>query len=98
MIPGQQPGQILIEGGRSYYYTFQNFTNVTGQWITSNCNEIAFWNVGTTTATINNVVVLAPQDYLSLNGNVDEIDKTQYTCAFSGSGQSNVIVIKKTYL
>ena len=91
-------GQILIEGNASYYYTFQAFSTVTSPWINSNCNEIAFWNTGTSNVIINNVINLLPNDFVSLNGNINELDKTQYIYSFTGTGTNSLIVIKKTYL
>lgn len=64
--------------------------------IESNCNEIAFINLGTATATVNGVLPLTQNQSFSTSGNASEIDKTIYKVAF-GSGTKNLLVTRKVY-
>jgi hypothetical protein len=83
---------------RKYYYTMESYTLGQSPWIISNCNEIAFWNRGTSNAVINQVLVLLPLDFVSLPGHINEIDTTQYSYNFTGTGQNLVIAVRKQYV
>jgi hypothetical protein len=63
----------------------------------SNCNSLQFINTGTQTLTINTVQLL-PSQTLTISGNENEMDVTQYTLAFGTAALVNELtVIRKTY-
>ena len=88
----------MFEDNRAYRYTFQSYAPGSAPWITSDCNEIAFWNRGTSNVIVGDVLILLPLDFVSLPGHKGEIDKTQYVYQFSGSGTNLLIVVRKTYI
>jgi hypothetical protein len=67
------------------------------QYVTSNCNEITFINLGTNNVTINNTLTLQPTQSLSISGNACEVDVTNYNVNFNNSVGSNLIVIRKFF-
>lgn len=94
-----EPGKIIFEGkDRCYYYTMDSFTDGSSPWVTSDCNEIAFWNRGTSNVTINQVLVLLPLDFVALPGHINEIDKTKYQYLFDNTGTNLLIVVRKNYI
>jgi len=75
-----------------YKIDIQQYAN--NQLIQSNCNAITFINNGSTPVLINNVP-LAVNANLSIQGNADELDATEYNIKVGTSTTANVIVIKK---
>ena len=75
-----------------YKIDIQQYAN--NQLIQSNCNAITFINNGATPVLINNVP-LEVNANLSIQGNADELDTTEYNIKVSTSTTANVIVIKK---
>jgi hypothetical protein len=75
-----------------YKIDIQQYAN--NQLVISNCNAITFINNGATDVLINNIP-LAVGANLSIQGNADELDTTQYNIAVGTSTTANVIVIKK---
>lgn len=68
--------------------------------ITSKCNAITFLNVGTTNVLINNITIV-PNANLSIQGNANEIDATEYRLDFgtNTAASGNLVqVIKKLNL
>lgn len=67
--------------------------------VDSQCAEITFFNNGNANVVINNALTLLPGQPFSINGNVHELDVTNYLISFSGTvGQSqNCVVIRKYY-
>jgi hypothetical protein len=68
--------------------------------ITSKCNAITFLNVGTTNVLINNIT-LVPNANLSIQGNANEIDVTEYRLDFgtNTAASGNLVqIIKKLNL
>ena len=62
--------------------------------IPSNCNAITFMNNGLVDAKINTMPLLAGQS-LSINGNENEMDATEYNIDFGTSTTGSIWVIKK---
>jgi hypothetical protein len=60
-------------------------------------NAITFINNGATTVTVNNIP-LAVGASLSIEGNENEIDTTQYNLNFGTSTTGNVLVIQKMFV
>lgn len=69
------------------YYT-------TNQRIIANCNVITFINSGSFTLYVNNFPITAGNN-LSIAGNSDEIDVTEYLIDFRGATNGEIYVIKK---
>jgi hypothetical protein len=65
--------------------------------VTTNCNSIAFTNVGSNPVTIDNTLVLQQNQSFSIDGNVGEIINKQFLITFSGAGTNNLVTIKKNY-
>jgi hypothetical protein len=63
----------------------------------SYCNSITFVNTGTSNALIGAYKII-PGAFLSIPGNLGEIDITQYSLSFSGSGVNNLTIIRKSYV
>lgn len=95
-----EPGVIIFEktSGRKYYYTFDSYTDGSSPWVTSDCNEILFWNRGTSMVTINQVLALPSFDFISLPGHINETDTTQYQYNFDNTGTNLLIVVRKNYV
>jgi hypothetical protein len=68
----------------------------TAQSIPTDCNSIIFINSGTTNAVIENVI-LAPSQSFVIDGNELEYTTTTLQINFSGTGQNNLIVVKKIF-
>lgn len=66
--------------------------------VPSNCNGITFINTGTDNVDVMGYV-LQPSYTLALNGNVGEMDVTNYTIKFAGGAGliKALLVITKTY-
>ena len=77
------------------FVAFRNVTETTK--IPNGQNEVAFFNVGATAATVNNYP-LGPGENLSISGNVGEVFETDFMVAFPGTGAGSVWVIEKRYL
>lgn len=68
--------------------------------ISSKCNAITFLNVGSTNVLINNITIV-PNANLSIQGNANEIDVTEYRLDFgtNTAASGNLVqVIKKLNL
>lgn len=66
--------------------------------IPSNCNAITFINPsGTTTVTINGVIPLLPSSSLSIEGNANEIDITEYDVNFGTATSGVIYILKKIF-
>lgn len=63
--------------------------------IVSNCNSISFVNTGTVNAEVNKYILI-PGASLTITGNADEIDTTNYQISFTG-GTGILTVIRKHY-
>ena len=75
-----------------YKIDIQQYTN--NQLVISNCNAITFINNGATDVLINNIPLVVGAN-LSIQGNADELDTTEYNITVGVSTTANVIVIKK---
>jgi hypothetical protein len=88
---------------QKYNTAFMTYLPGMANWILAECNEILFWNKGNTLVTLNDTVVLQPNDYFAVAGNKDEIDMTTYKYFFGavvGGGNANsvLVVIRKVYI
>lgn len=80
-----------------YKYDFLNQT--TDNQVTSNCGDITFSNQGSNTVTINNTLILAPGQSLTLSGNAGELDITIYSFRFTVvTTNSLLVIIRKIYV
>lgn len=86
--------------GRPYqkYYIETKFFYTNAK-ISSECNDITFWNQGTTNVEIDGNL-LYPNQSLRIQGNVGELDTTQYTISFSTliSTGNKLAVLRKLYI
>lgn len=65
--------------------------------IESNCNMIAFVNVGTADVEVNGEI-LSSGDRTSWDGNKGELDTTVYTARFADIGTKQLNVYRKIYV
>lgn len=77
---------------------FESYAPGQPPWIESQCIEILFWNKGTSIVTLNNAIVLQPNDYFAIQGNRREKDTTLYNYGFSGAGVNLLQVVKRVYI
>lgn len=71
----------------------------TNQKVSSECNDITFWNQGTNNVEIDGNI-LFPNQSLRIQGNIGELDTTQYNVVFSTliSPNNKLAVIRKLYI
>lgn len=95
-----QLNSVSKSTGKRYqkYYIETKFF-YTSQKISSDCNDITFWNQGTTNVEIDGNL-LYPNQSLRIQGNVGEIDTTQYNVVFSSlvSTGNKLAVLRKLYI
>ena len=74
-----------------FYYNSQK--------VSSDCNDITFWNQGTTNVEIDGNLIY-PNQSLRIAGNIGEIDTTQYNVVFStyNSPNNKLAVIRNLYI
>jgi len=74
-----------------FYYNSQK--------VSSDCNDITFWNQGTTNVEIDGNLIY-PNQSLRIAGNIGELDTTQYNVVFSSYNDPNnkLAVIRKLYI
>lgn len=81
--------------------TFKYNINVTiyvkSQYIEANCNQILFYNQGTSNVNVNGVI-LATNVGWSIPGNIGEMDVTKYSAVFDNTGTNSLLVIRKNYV
>ncbi|NBP74417.1 MAG: hypothetical protein EBU61_00040 [Crocinitomicaceae bacterium] len=65
--------------------------------ITSNCNTITFYNLGSNVVTIEQIPLQQGQSF-SIDGNAGEIMHKQFLATFTGAGTNQLLTIKKNYL
>jgi len=67
--------------------------------VSSDCNDITFWNQGTTNVTIDGNL-LYPNQSLRIQGNIGEIDTTIYNVVFATliSTGNQLAVLRKLYI
>lgn len=96
----RHPVKIEFSKKKFYYITFETFTQGQTTWIPSNCNAITFRNIGTDTVFINNIVPLTQDDFISIPGDIDEMDMTQYDYRFENvAGKTQLLlVVRKTFV
>lgn len=104
--PVSQPAQAspaaqAIAAVDQQVLTYYNSISIyqTPQPITANCNAIFFYNIAPLVGgapMIINGVSFAPLTGLAINGNLNELDVTNYTLSF-GSGTPLAAVFKKNY-
>lgn len=103
-ISDRQQYEQLNSVSRSTGRPFQKFYIetkffYTSQKISSDCNDITFWNQGTTNVTIDGNL-LYPNQSLRIQGNVGEIDTTQYDVVFATYSNvgNKLAVLRKLYI
>lgn len=85
-----------------YYNTADQFEN--NDWVTGQCAEISFLNVGdgATPPAGADVVILGYTLHVgfgvSFDGNENELDVTKYQIIFKGAGVRNCLVLRKNYV
>ena len=81
-------------------YTVEFLTvPVDGFTFGSNCADITFKNFGVEQLIVNDVVPLSTGDFITVAGNVGEIDRTKYHVKFTtGVGTKIAVIIKRNYL
>lgn len=72
----------------------QYYQNVRTQ---SNCNAITIVNQSTSVPFYINNILIAPQQFLQIEGNENEIDTTEYYIDFKGA-QGECLIIKKMFV
>lgn len=90
---------VSASTGRSfqkYYIEVKDF--YTSQKVSSDCNEITFINTGTTNLTVEGIL-LVPNQSLRIQGNIGEIDTTQYDIIFTTLTNvgNKLTIIRKLY-
>ena len=67
--------------------------------VSSDCNDITFWNQGTTNVTVDGNL-LYPNQSLRIQGNIGEIDTTVYNVVFATliSTGNSLAVLRKLYV
>ena len=79
------------------YYNTTDIFNTPAE-ITSECADISFLNLGTSTVLINNTIELTFGVGVSFTANWGEMDMTRYMVRFRGAGVNNLLVIRKYYI
>lgn len=95
-----QPEKIVFASLQKYYITFETFGPGQTNAIPSECNAITFRNLGSDTVYINNIVPLIQDDFISLPGDIDELDVSQYFYKFAGAAGKTqlLLVVRKTFV
>lgn len=78
----------------NYRTEFTQYSQNTS--IIGNCNAITFINTGTINVQVNQFV-LVPDAQLTIGGNENEIDVTNYQINFQGATNGVISVIKKIF-
>lgn len=91
--PGVTPGSR--KGDRQYYVQPVQITR--NQYIEANCNAIMFFNIGTSNASLNGIV-LAPGIGFSIPANLGEMDVTKWQVQFDAPTGNNLLVVRKNYV
>ena len=87
---------------QQYYNTADQYES--NDWVTGQCAEIAFLNLGDQAVppTGADVTILGfklhPGFGISFDGNEAELDTTKYQIVFSGAGVRNCLVVRKNYV
>ena len=78
-------------------YTVNFQTYLTSQSVPSNCNGLTFYNFGTSTISVENVL-LQPGQSLVIGGNQCEFTEQSFNVVFGTTGVNYLVVVKKVYL
>lgn len=75
------------------------FVNVReSQKVDLNCNTMIIINQGETTASLNQALVLPPNKFLSIPGELFEEMEQTFQVSFTGAGENNLVFVLKVYL
>jgi len=74
------------------YTAYQNYR------FTSKANAVTFINIGAINVTLNNTLVLTPGQSLAIEGNINELDLTEYFINFGTSLVGALLIIRKVYI
>lgn len=96
----EQLNKISRSTGKPFqkYYIETKFY-YTSQKVSSDCNDITFWNQGTTNVEIDGNI-LFPNQSLRIQGNEGELDTTQYNIVFATlvATGNKLAVLRKLYI
>ena len=96
----EQLNSVSKSTGRPYqkFYIETKFY-YTNQKVSSDCNDITFWNQGTTNVSVNGNL-LYPNQSLRIQGNIGELDTTEYYIVFATliSTGNQLAVLRKLYV
>jgi len=81
---------------QNYRVEIIQYTNNQNR-VFSDCNSITFVNTGTSAANVSGYTILSG-NFLSIPGNLGEIDRTQYTLKFDNTGTNLLTIIRKSYV
>lgn len=81
---------------QSYKVDFLNLTS--NQAVKSDCADITFYNLGTSTVLLNSALPIPPNGFISFQANAGEIDVTIYNITFTGAGSNLALVARKIYV
>jgi hypothetical protein len=96
MIPGGQSASGPASTSTDRKFVVNPVIIQKTQYIYADCNEILFFNNGTSNVSILGIP-LGPGIGLSIPGNYGEMDVTKYQAVFSGAGVNSLLVIRKNY-
>jgi hypothetical protein len=88
----QETDQIQKKFLIDVYTAYSNYRFV------SKANAVTFINIGTINVTLNNTLVLTPGQSLSIEGNINEIDLTEYFINFGTATNGALLIIRKIYV
>lgn len=95
-----QLNRVSKSTGRPYQkFYIETKVYYTNQKISSECNDITFWNQGTTNVEIDGNL-LYPNQSLRIAGNIGELDTTQYNIVFATliDTGNKLAVLRKLYI
>lgn len=93
------PVNVKLPDKKEYYITFETFNPGQTNFVPSDCNSISFRNLGTDVVYINGSVPLTQNDFISIPGEITELDRTVYSYRFAGATNSQLLlVVRKVYI
>ncbi len=82
-------------------YTNETMTiDANGGPIASDCLSITFCNYGTNELIVNNnirvpIPTVGQFTFITLEGQMNQLDRTKYVCKFNGAGTNDAIVVRR---
>lgn len=93
----QQLLNAIKQGPSPKQYYVQPVQITRNQYIEANCNAVMFFNIGTSNANLNGIV-LAPGIGFSIPANLGEMDVTKWQVQFDSPTGNNLLVVRKNYV